>query len=353
MKLSGIYTIGPMWDKGVFGFPIFSRLKIIFNKRNKIMVFNKKFLNRYSFIVTMLFTVLITWNVATYNMHSNHELVVCPVLVPVVDIEHIVSKVHVEEDEEDLKELDEEINEVKVTSRTFNRYPDDIPNLDELDVIGFSSGVPGKLLRGMALKESHLDNTSVSPKGAKGMFQIVDRTANFLGVVNIKDNYESADAAARYLNHLHKRLFKTPFSEHTEYTMRITLASYNMGTKRLIRVGGGYEIPNWSEPREYVSDIIGYYNGTKYYVKRGDTLQIISKLHNIDISSLLKINGEDMHDLKYGVFVSVLVNSYVVQEGDTLYSISVKLKTTVKELKRINSIDNINIIVKNSVLIVS
>lgn len=312
------------------------------------MAIKKKFLNIYSFIVTMLLTVLVTWNVATYDMHDNHVALVCPVHEPVI----VIAKVEPEVIVPVVKEVvDKTINQ-KITAKTFNRYPNDIPNLDELDVIGFASGVPGKLLQGMALKESHLDNTKVSPVGAKGMFQIMPKTANFLGVKNLKDNFESADAAARYLNHIHQRLFKKPFMQHTEYTMKITLGAYNMGTKRLIRVAGGYELPNWREPREYVADILGYYNGTKYYVQRGDTVQIISKLHNIDIASLFKINGAKLRKLKYGTFISVLINSYVVQKGDTLYSISVKLKTTVSELKRINAIANVNLIAENAVLIV-
>lgn len=297
------------------------------------MAISKKNLSRYSFILTVVLTALITWNIATYNMHANHEPVSCPI-VETAKVEALPVVVQVKEEV-----IVEEVKQ-KITAVTFNRYPDDIPTEDELDVIGFESGVPGKLLMGMALKESHLDNTKVSPVGAKGMFQILDNTANFLGVENIKDNFESADAAARYLNHLHLRLFKVPFSEHTEYTLKIVLGAYNMGTKRLIRVAGGYELPNYRETREYVSDILGYYKGTKYYVERGDTVGYIVDKYDIDLAALKLLNGSKIRNLKYGIFITIDTNSYVVRKGDTLFTIATKANSSVEELAELNNIDN-------------
>ena len=318
----------------------------------------KKNLTRYAFTTTMIIVVMATWIIAGYfntvepvvPVEPEQVLVPTPVPEPVVEekVVEVIEEVTVEET-------------LPITSLTFNRHPDDIPTLEELDVIGFPHGLPGKILMGMSLKESHQDNDAESIVGAKGMFQIRDRTATMLGVVNIKDNYESADAAARYLDHLHNRFFKKPLSEFTKYTLKIVLAAYNAGPNRIRKVGNGYLPPNFRETREYVSDIMGFYEGTKYYVQPGDTINGIAKMYDMHPKIFMSVNGLKITklaegkyttNLKYGKFLNVGSNMYLVTNGDTLYSIARRLNVSMGELAKKNGLSDPYIIRVGQLLVI-
>lgn len=318
----------------------------------------KKNLTRYAFTTTMIIVVMVTWLVADYLNKPEPVVEVTPTVMPVPTVvpEPVVEEKVVEVIEEEVVE-----ETLPITSVTFNRHPDDIPTLEELDVIGFPHGLPGKILLGMSLKESHQDNDAESNVGAKGMFQIRDRTASMLGVVNIKDNYESADAAARYLDHLHNRFFKTPLSEHTEYTLKIVLAAYNAGPNRIRKVGNGYLPPNFRETREYVADIMGFYEGTKYYVQPGDTIKGIASKHDMHPKIFMSVNGLKITklgegkyttNLKYGKFLNVGSKMYLVTNGDTLYSIARRLKIPMTELAKKNSLSDPYIIRVGQLLVI-
>ena len=82
-----------------------------------------------------------------------------------------------------------------------------------------------------------------------------------------------------------------------------------------------------------------------YTVKKGDSLWKISKEHNITIPELEKINN--LSDLKLQINQKLLVPrnkkddaTYIVQKGDSLWSIARKYNLTVDELKGKNSLDS-------------
>ena len=88
-----------------------------------------------------------------------------------------------------------------------------------------------------------------------------------------------------------------------------------------------------------------------YIVKKGDTLWSIAKNNNISVSNLKSLNNLTSNMLSIGqklklkeVYDNVIPeipNTYVVEKGDTLYSIANKYNTTVDNLKKINNlIDN-------------
>lgn len=82
-----------------------------------------------------------------------------------------------------------------------------------------------------------------------------------------------------------------------------------------------------------------------YTVKKGDSLWKISKEYNITIPELEKINN--LSDLKLQINQKLLVPrnkkddaTYIVQKGDSLWSIARKYNLTVDELKGKNSLDS-------------
>ena len=80
-----------------------------------------------------------------------------------------------------------------------------------------------------------------------------------------------------------------------------------------------------------------------YQVKSGDTLYSIAKKYNISLSELKAINNLISNDLSVGQLLNVpsglsLVNSYIVQKGDTLYSIAKNFDISVNKLKEYNNL---------------
>ncbi|HBW4825616.1 TPA: lytic transglycosylase domain-containing protein [Klebsiella pneumoniae] len=107
-------------------------------------------------------------------------------------------------------------------------------------------GLPAGLLSSVAGTESGGDPFAVSPKGAKGPFQFMDRTARDLGLkgMDVYDPHKSADAAARYLRYL---------LDATGGDLEKTLASYNWGLGNVQKKGMD-NLP--SETRNYVPKVM-------------------------------------------------------------------------------------------------
>ena len=82
-----------------------------------------------------------------------------------------------------------------------------------------------------------------------------------------------------------------------------------------------------------------------YIVKKGDSLWKIAKDNNINLNDLIKVNGLDNLTLNVNQELIIPKNEnnkdyYIVQSGDTLWSIAKKLNIDVNELKSINNINN-------------
>lgn len=103
--------------------------------------------------------------------------------------------------------------------------------------------VSPNLLRAVILHESAGDPQAVSPKGAKGLMQLMDGTASELGVSNPFDPTQNIFGGARMLGGLLK-----DFNGDVE----LALASYNAGPGAVRRHGG---VPPYRETQEYVKKV--------------------------------------------------------------------------------------------------
>lgn len=82
-----------------------------------------------------------------------------------------------------------------------------------------------------------------------------------------------------------------------------------------------------------------------YQVKVGDTLYSIARKYNISVNELKALNDLISDNLSVGQLLNVpsglsSVNSYVVEKGDTLYSIAKKFDISVNKLKEYNNLSN-------------
>jgi len=97
--------------------------------------------------------------------------------------------------------------------------------------------------------ESGYNPRAVSPKGARGVMQLLPSTAKAYGVNDIFNPRENIRGGVRYLRDLMGRFGSD---------VRLALAAYNAGPEAVTRHGG---VPPYDETRDYVSTILAAYRG--------------------------------------------------------------------------------------------
>jgi len=114
---------------------------------------------------------------------------------------------------------------------------------------GKRNSVDPLLLYSIMHQESTFKARAISPKGARGLMQLMPPTASRFGVTNIWDPKQNIEGGARYM-----RFLLDLFSGD----VRLALAGYNAGEGAVLKYG--YQVPPYSETREYVRRIAQRYS---------------------------------------------------------------------------------------------
>jgi hypothetical protein len=119
------------------------------------------------------------------------------------------------------------------------------PRFDQLiKTNGNRFGVDPYLVFCVIEHESHFDSHAISPKGARGLMQLMPGTAARFGVTNSFDPAQNVVGGTRYLKEL-----LTMFGDRVD----LALASYNAGEGAVLKYGSN--VPPYRETREYVKRI--------------------------------------------------------------------------------------------------
>ncbi len=124
-----------------------------------------------------------------------------------------------------------------------------LPSL--LSDAGNRHGLDPALLKSMIATESNFNPRAVSPKGARGLMQLMPGTADLLGVKDLFSAAENVQGGALYIRSLLERY---------QGDLAKALAAYNAGPAKVDRYGG---IPPYAETENYVRRVITRFNHEK------------------------------------------------------------------------------------------
>jgi len=107
--------------------------------------------------------------------------------------------------------------------------------------------LPPALVRAIIKAESNGQRNAVSPKGAKGVMQLMPFTSKRLNVSDPFDPIENIEGGVKYI----KELLAT-----FEGNLTNTIAAYNAGPAAVKKYGG---VPPYQETRQYVRRVLDLY----------------------------------------------------------------------------------------------
>ena len=107
-------------------------------------------------------------------------------------------------------------------------------------------GVDARVVNALIQVESAYHSRAVSPKGARGLMQLMPATGRQYGALDLFDPKVNLEAGIQHL----KRLL-------TRYDLPMALAAYNAGEAAVNRFGG---IPPFRETQDYVTRILRLLN---------------------------------------------------------------------------------------------
>lgn len=120
-------------------------------------------------------------------------------------------------------------------------------------------GITEDLIRAVIHAESAFNPKAVSPKGARGLMQLMPPLAKEFGVKNSFDPYENIHAGSRFLAMLLRKYAGD---------LRLALAAYNAGPGAVDQYKG---IPPYAETRDYVEKVLAL--RSRYAVARKKELE--------------------------------------------------------------------------------
>jgi soluble lytic murein transglycosylase-like protein len=164
----------------------------------------------------------------------------------------------------------------RLTSMSVGRSLDGFTTGDTVvDTLIVDSGTRNQvdpvLLYAIMHQESTFKRRAISPKGARGLMQLMPGTAARFGVTNIFEPRQNIEGGARYMRFL---------LDTFDGDVSLALAGYNAGEGAVIKYG--YRVPPYSETQEYVRRI-----GTRYAVMRDPlTAQRANRLSSQQVAAM-------------------------------------------------------------------
>ncbi|MGA1839123.1 MAG: transglycosylase SLT domain-containing protein [bacterium] len=163
----------------------------------------------------------------------------------------------------------------------FHIYSEDYDDYDEIDsvneifldrIINRVSrvfNIDSNLIRAIIKVESNFNTRAVSRAGAKGLMQLMPKTAYKMDVSDPFNPEENIFGGVKYFKYLLDRF---------DNNLEISLAAYNAGETAVLKYGG---IPKYRETRQYVKKVLKQYSYYKSKRRPDDRVYLFVDDDNI------------------------------------------------------------------------
>lgn len=164
------------------------------------------------------------------------------------------------------------------------------------------TGLDSTLIRAVIKTESNFNPQAVSPKGAKGLMQLMPALARYYGVKDPFDPVANIMAGSSYLKDLQNRFG----------TLEKTLAAYNAGPSRVEEYGGP---PPFTETQKYITRVKWY---RQHYYKRLDLVDLKGLMEAFSQACLAFNKG----NLRHSAYLFGLVLNRYPASSETSYNLA-------------------------------
>lgn len=153
----------------------------------------------------------------------------------------------------EVRDSAQEVVPQEVVDRYVSNLPDDKRRHAELvQRLAPRFEVDPRLALAIVRSESNFQARALSPKNAQGLMQLIPETAERFGVRDVWNPEQNVRGGLTYLRWLLDRFGGD---------VALASAAYNAGEKAVERHGG---VPPYSETREYVRRILGFYRASQH-----------------------------------------------------------------------------------------
>lgn len=147
------------------------------------------------------------------------------------------------------------INSDSLHHKTFSPSSDSLKRLEKydnyIDEASHTYGVDKNIIKSVILTESAANSKAVSKANAKGLMQLMDGTAEDMGVKNSLDPKQNILGGTKYLAQMLRQY---------NGNLKLSLAAYNAGPQNVEKHNG---VPPFDETKTYISRVLGYFNYLK------------------------------------------------------------------------------------------
>lgn len=139
-------------------------------------------------------------------------------------------------------------------------------------------GIDSHLISSIIKVESDFNPHAISQKGARGLMQLMHKTAKDMEIQNIFDPVENIEGGTKYLKKLINKF---------DGDLDLALAAYNAGEDAVNKHGG---IPPYQETRDYIKKIYEIYPG-----KTNKSISPLPDKHRERIYRIELTNGSTLY----------------------------------------------------------
>lgn len=124
-----------------------------------------------------------------------------------------------------------------------------LPYFDIIQEVARRYQINSELIKAIIKVESNYNPRAVSPKGARGLMQLMPSTAKRFGVQDVFDPEENITGGVKFLQYL--------FDVFGEENLELVLAGYNAGEEAVKKYGN--TVPPYRETKQYVKQVMALY----------------------------------------------------------------------------------------------